>query len=112
MKNIRSYFGVWCLSLVLAVPVLCGCSRKAEQISAEEMAEQMEAAKEGREAAKNIVTKNWKDTMELQLAILDARAINSKYEMAGKTQCKAKFDSAFFGTIRTVRPDLADMIQP
>lgn len=98
---------------LLMLPLALGsCSRRAEQISAEELAEQMEAAKEGREAAKSIVTKNWKDTMELQLAILDARAQNSRYEIAGKTQCKAKFDSAFFGTIRTVRPDLADQLQP
>lgn len=106
-----------CLPLAAVVLIMGGmagssCSRQAEQISAEELAEQMEAAKEGREAAKAIVTKNWKDTMELQLALLDARARNSKYEMAGKTKCKAKFDSAFFGTIRMVRPDLADQLQP
>lgn len=100
------------VAAVILGGVVASCSRKAEQISAEEMAEQMEAAKEGREAAKAIITKNWKDTMELQLALLDARAANSKYEIEGKTQCKAKFDSAFFGTIRTVRPDLADQIQP
>lgn len=104
------------MPLVLALtavylPLLTACSEKAEQISTEELAEQMEAAKEGREAAKAIVTKNWKDTMELQLALLDARAENSKYEIAGKTACKAKFDSAFFKTIRTVRPDLADQLQ-
>lgn len=99
------------VALVAAIP-FASCSEKAEQISAEELADQMEAAKEGREAAKAIVTKNWKDTMELQLALLDARAENSKYELAGKTKCKEKFDSAFFGTIRTVRPDLADQLQP
>lgn len=97
---------------ILACLATAGCSRQAEQISAEEMAEQMEAAKEGREAAKAIITHNWTDTMDLQRAILDARASNSKYEIEGKTQCKAKFDSAFFGTIRTVRPELADRLQP
>lgn len=110
MRN--RYFGSVIMTGLIAGSMLAGCSRQAEQISAEEMAEQMEAAKEGREAAKAIVTKNWQDTMQLQLAILDARALNSKYEIAGKTRCKAKFDSAFFGTIRTVRPDLADQIQP
>lgn len=99
-------------SLVIFAGVAGGCSEKAERISAEEMAEQMEAAKEGRNAAKAIVTKNWTDTMALQLALIDARAENSKYEIAGKTRCKAKFDSAFFSTIRTVRPDLADQLQP
>ena len=99
-------------SCLFLMPVMSSCSEKAEQVSAEMLAEQMEAAKEGREAAKAIITKNWTDTMALQLALLDARAQNSKYEMAGKTECKAKFDSAFFSTIRTVRPDLADQLQP
>lgn len=105
----RKLFGI---GLVTAILLVSGCSRQAEQVSAEELAHQMEAAKEGREAAKAIVTKNWKDTMELQIALLDARAANSKYELEGKTECKARFDSAFFNTIRTVRPDLADQIQP
>lgn len=105
-------FGIGMTLAILAAVTSGGCSENAERISAEELAEQMEAAKEGREAAKAIVTKNWKDTMQLQLALIDARATNSKYEIAGKTQCKAKFDSAFFGTIRTVRPDLADQLQP
>lgn len=112
MKFSLRLMPLFATGLIFVSSLISGCSKKAEQISAEEMAEQMEAAKEGREAAKAIITKNWKDTMELQLALLDARAANSKYEIAGKTQCKAKFDSAFFGTIRTVRPDLADQIQP
>lgn len=95
---------------VLAIG-LGSCSRQAEQISAEELAEQMEAAKEGRSAARAIITKEWADTMQLQNAILDARAKNSKYEMEGKPGCKAAFDTAFFNTIRTVRPDLADQLQ-
>lgn len=85
---------------------LIGCSRQAEQISAEEMAEQMEAANEGREAAKAIITKEWTDTLALQRAILEARAANSKYELEGKDRCKAAFDTAFYNTIETVRPDL------
>ena len=110
---LRKAFGPVVITGTFLMPICLGsCSRQAEQVSAEEMAEQMEAAKEGREAAKEIVTKNWKDTMDLQLALIDARSKNSKYEIAGKTSCKAKFDSAFFGTIRTVRPDLADQIQP
>lgn len=111
-KRVRKLCGAGAICILLAGAMTQGCSRQAEQISAEELAEQMEAAKEGREAAKTIVTKNWKDTMDLQLALLDARARNSKYELAGKTRCKAKFDSAFFNTIRTVRPDLADQLQP
>lgn len=108
----KKIFGIYLFVGFLLSGFMAGCSEKAEQVSAEETAEQMEAAKEGREAAKSIVTKNWEDTMALQLALIDARSQNSKYEIEGKTRCKAKFDSAFFGTIRTVRPDLANVIQP
>ena len=85
---------------------------KAEAVAAQETALQMEAAKEGRTAAKEIVTRNWNDTMQLQQAILDARAKNSKYELEGKEKCKAAFDTAFYNTIRTSRPDLADQLKP
>ena len=93
--------------MILAALLMPSCSRKAEQVSAMETADQMEAAKAGREAAKKIITKNWTDTMQLQEALLSARAENSKYEMEGKASCKASFDTAFVNTIRTVRPDLA-----
>ena len=92
----------------LAAGMLSGCSRKAEAVAAEETAEQMEAAKEGREAAKAIITRQWTDTLQLQQAIIDARAKNSKYELEGKPSLKASFDTAFLNTIRTVRPDLAE----
>lgn len=85
---------------------------KAEGVAAMETADQMEAAKEGRNAAKAIVNRNWTDTMQLQQAILEARAGNSKYELNGKDKCKAAFDTAFFNTIRTVRPELADQLKP
>ena len=94
----------------MACLAVASCSRQAERISAEEMAMQMEAAKEGREAAKKIITREWPDTLRLQEAILEARAANSKYDMDGKPGCKASFDTAFFNTIRTVRPDLADQL--
>ena len=92
-----------------------GCSKSeetAEGVVAEITSEQMEAAKAGRNAAKAIVSKEWKDSMQLQQAILEARAINSKYELEGKTKCKETFDTAFMNTIRTVRPELASQLQP
>ena len=95
------------LLIVAALPFATGCSQKAEEVSAEELAEQMEADRRGREAAKLIVGKEWPDTMQLQMAILDARAQSSEYEIDGKDKCKAIFDSTFVSTIRTVRPDLA-----
>lgn len=112
MISKKTIFGLLVASVAGFALIGVSCSEKAEQVSAEEVAMQMEAAKEGREAAKEIITRNWKDTMQLQLAILDARAKNSRYEIEGKMKCKEKFDSAFFSTIRTVRPDLADQLQP
>lgn len=103
--------------IILAAALVSGlgaCSQgeRAEAVQAEVTAQQMEAAKEGREAAKAIVTKNWTDTMQLQQAIIDARARNSKYEIEGDKAAKAAFDTAFINTIRTVRPDLADQLKP
>lgn len=110
------------LALLVAMPaILSGCNsskedsnsvEKAETVAAAETASQMEAAKAGREAAKEIVTKNWPDTMQLQNAILEARAKKSKYEMAGNKECTAAFDTAFFNAIRTARPDLAQQLKP
>ena len=106
------------LGLIVSLALTVGCSKedststqRAETVAASEMAEQMEAAKEGRAAAKAIVTKNWTDSMQLQKAILEARAKNSRYEMEGKKGCQAAFDTAFFNTIRTVRPELASQLQ-
>lgn len=93
--------------LILSSIALSGCSQKAEQILSDETAEQMEAGKKGRNAARQIVTQEWPDTVLLKLAILDARAEGSVYEIEGKTKCKERFDKDFFNTIRTVRPDLA-----
>lgn len=112
MRKLAVTLSIAGMLAVLSISFLSSCSEKAERISAEEMAEQMEAAKEGREAARVIITKEWKDSMELQHALLEARAANSKYEIEGKTRCKASFDTAFMNTIRTVRPDLADQLQP
>ena len=111
MKGMRHFAALVFAAALLAPVAFTGCSRQAEAVSAEELAEQMEAAKEGRSAARAIITREWTDTMQLQQAILEARAANSKYEMAGKVRCKDSFDTAFYNTIRTVRPDLATQLQ-
>ena len=103
----RAIKGIVCISLLTGMVTFAGCSEKAEQVAADETAEQMEADRKGREAAKLIVGKEWPDTVQLQMAILDARAQSSEYEIEGNEKCKERFDSAFVNTIRTVRPDLA-----
>lgn len=121
MKLSRKLTGLIAFMAILTTPALAGCSEKAERISADEEAAQIEkrdsadvetAKIEGRNAAKEIITKNWTDTVELQQAILEARARNSRFEMNGESKSKAAYDSAFFATIRTVRPDLAKALDP
>ena len=107
------------LSLAALMLMAIGCSsettaetEKTENVVASETASQMEeAAILGRNAAKEIVTKNWSDTMALQTAILRARAASSKYDVTKQKDCREAFDTAFFNTIRTVRPELAAQLE-
>lgn len=91
---------------------VCACSEKAEQVAATETSDQMEdAAMLGRNAAKHVVNQDFKDTMALQNAIFHARSICSKYDINKDRKAREEFDSAFYSTIRTVRPDLADQLK-
>lgn len=86
--------------------IFTACGKKVEK--GEETEAEIEAAMiEGRETARVFVNTEWKDTMELQNRLLQARTASSKYDMAKKPRSKAAFDSAFVSTIRTVRPDVA-----
>lgn len=118
MKISRLIHSFLVAAILSGATIITGCSKKEEKqieksegVTAQELAEQMEAEREGREAARYVVNNNWPDSMQLQGAILDARAKNSKYEMEGKKKCKERFDSAFYSTIRTVRPDLATQLE-
>lgn len=104
---------------IILPTVLGSCSKKteasvekAEGVAASEEAMQMEAAKRGRSAAKEIVTRNWTDSMQLQQAILEARSVICKYEMEDRKDCAAAFDTAFYNAIKTARPDLATQLKP
>ena len=98
----------------VAVMLSAACTqheKEAEQVAATETADQMEEARMlGRKAAKDIVNKDFSDTLALQTAILNARSLNSKYDINKDKKAREAFDSAFYSTIRTVRPDLADEI--
>lgn len=90
--------------LLLAGAASCGGGKQKSQESAAEI----EAAQiEGREAARIFVNRPWRDTMELQSHLLEVRAQQSKYQVAGKPESAAAFDSAFVATLRTVRPEIA-----
>lgn len=84
-----------------------GVSCNKTQTAGETAAALEEARIDGREAARIFVNRPWKDTVELQCQLLEARAKQSKYVTAGRKQSAAVFDSAFVSTLRTVRPEMA-----
>lgn len=95
-----------CAAALILLPSCSGKNVKTNE--ANEDAADIEAAMmQGREAARVFVSSRWKDTTELQLRLLEARAKQSKYTIAGKPRSAAAFDSAFVSTVRTVRPDVA-----
>ena len=97
------------LSFILSLVLLsCARTEKTEAITAEITAAQME----GRKAAGRILGPEWKDTVQLQKALLDTRVQQSKYVIDGKPECAEAFDSTFISTIRTVNPSLAKKLIP
>lgn len=92
---------------IFLLPVATGCSTKTENRGDEVQADIEAAIMQGREAASVFVQSKWKDTTELQERLLEARAKQSTFTMAGKPHAAAAFDSAFVSTVRTVRPDVA-----
>lgn len=91
------------VAVVAMTMAACGGTEKTEAITAEITAAQME----GRNAAKEYATKQWKDTLELQQLLLETRARQSQYTLKGDTAAARAFDEAFVSTLKTVRPDLA-----
>lgn len=128
MKKRTRILGISTFLLLLIPSLLAGCSKKtqkdieeAEGEAAKETASQMidskdanEAVIAARNAAKPIIGRNWGpgDSLKLQEAILDARAVALQYEKDGNAKLKEVFDTAFFNTIRTVYPEIADQLQP
>lgn len=98
------------LSFLILVLCLVSCSQteKTEAITAEITAAQME----GRREAGKILGPQWKDTLKLQTALMDAKVKQSKYIIDGKPECAEAFDSTFISTIRTVNPSLAKKLKP
>lgn len=93
------------LYAVMALLAFAGCrgTEHSEAVTAEIEAAQME----GRTAAREFVNAQWKDTMELQRRLLEVRVRQSKYVENKMPEAAAAFDSAFVGTLKTVRPDIA-----
>lgn len=89
------------------VMVISSCSGGDAGTGRENSADIEEARIEAREAARKFVNRPWKDTVELQAQLLEARALQSKYKQAGREQSAAAFDSTFVSTLKTVRPEIA-----
>lgn len=96
------------LIFLLPATLICGLfscrgTEKTEAITAEITAAQME----GRRAAGLILGPEWKDTIQLQRALLEVKSRQSQYLIDGHPECGAAFDSTFISTIRSVNPALA-----
>lgn len=98
--------GIAAAALMAVAVASCGRTEQAEAVEAEVEAAQME----GRNAAREFVNTQWKDTMELQRRLLEVRSRQSKYVEAKQPAAAEAFDSTFVSTLRTVRPDIARYI--
>lgn len=104
---------VACL-ISIALLLLCGCTssdEKAEQAAAAARALQMEGGlpdpvEAARTEARKFLTRSWSDSLQLHSQLLEVKAMQSRYMMAGKKEDAALFDSVFISTLRTVNPTL------
>ena len=69
------------------------------------------AIDEGRSAAKRLVHQEFEGSMQLQLALLEAKAKQSRYLIAGDTVAAQAFDTAFVSLLRCVKPELATILE-
>lgn len=95
------------IAAIVIVAALTSASCKKDEKAARVAAEVEAAQMEGRNAAKEFVNTQWKDTLELQDRLLQVRARQSKYVMNKQPEAAVAFDSTFVSTLKTVRPDVA-----
>lgn len=90
--------------LILFAIALCSCSQTehTEAVTAEITAAQME----GRNAARSIINKEWKDTVALRQEIDTIYSRKRFYIENGYPDRAEAFDSALVRTVRAVRPEL------
>ncbi|MGN1245149.1 MAG: hypothetical protein ACI4UN_00810 [Muribaculaceae bacterium] len=69
-----------------------------------------EARSRAVEAAAKLIATSHTDTMAMQHAILDAKAIQSEYILAGDTAAVHAFDKAFSEKLLNDDPQLADAV--
>ncbi|MDE6534120.1 MAG: hypothetical protein K2M27_11395 [Muribaculaceae bacterium] len=85
----------------------CSGTEKTEALTAEITAAQME----GRNAARSVINRQWKDTTGFDQTLEKAVEKRYTYLKHGRPECAEAFDSTFVHTVRTVRPDLMTLIE-
>ncbi|MDE6296747.1 MAG: hypothetical protein K2L89_02785 [Muribaculaceae bacterium] len=101
------------ITSALSISSLSSCGKTMRGIEeGEETQAEIEAAMmDGRSAAREFINKRWDDTIQLQGLLLEARTKRIPYDTVNKPRCREAYDSAFVSTIRTTRPDIADILQ-
>lgn len=95
--------GIFLASIVALMSA--SCSSKGEQAEVKEEAAHID----GRETARVFISRQYKDSLELQHQLVESGSRRSKYDSLPR--CLAAFDSAFISTVRTVRPEVAEELQ-
>lgn len=95
----------------------CRQGEKAEAVEAAETANQMEYGLisdpviAARNEARKLLVGKWRDSTELERPLLEAASVRAAYIENGEKEKAAKFDSAYYSTVKAVRPDLARYIR-
>lgn len=98
------------LSLLTALTACSGNEDGNAALTKAEKAEIQAATIEGRNAAREFVNREWRDTIELMDHLLHVKAQQSRYLLDNKPRQAEAFDSGFISTVRAVDPQLADAI--
>lgn len=91
------------LLAVMAGSVSCS---KADTAGETEAAIQ-EARIDARESARIFLNRPWKDTVELKRKLLEVHDHRAKYDSVGRKRSAQAYDTTFYSTLRTVRPEMA-----
>ena len=101
----KRLFGIILLLFVLLSLYSCSAPQSSESSS-----ELNTAMLRGREMGRELVRREWKDSMQLQSFTLEAKAMQSEYLIEGKTESAAAFDKGFVSLVKCVKPELANRV--
>ena len=105
----RKFLNILASLVIVAAFASCGSGdRKAE--GGDVTHEQLEQAHlAGREAARVFISRQWKDSLQLQEQLIEAASNAAPFDSV--IRLRAAYDSAFISTIRTVRPEIAAQLE-